>query len=112
MAERASIVNISGDHEETLTQLAKHLGRNKLRRKVFNAIYGRGANPRSKPQIMDAAKIPTRDAQQVQNALDHLSKHHLIVRMDNDGSVKDKSRYLYHKDQSVRANRPMIIKFA
>ena len=30
MAERTSIVNISGDHEETLTQLARHLGTNKL----------------------------------------------------------------------------------
>jgi hypothetical protein len=112
MATRTSIVNISGDHEETLTQLAKHLGTNKLRRKVFNAVYGRGAKPRSARQIMDAAKIPTRDVQQVQNALDHLAKHHLIVRVDNDGFVKDKSRNLYQKDPSVRANRPKIIKFA
>jgi hypothetical protein len=112
MAERTPIVNISGDHEETLTQLAKHLGANKLRRKVFNAIYGRGAKPRSKRQIMAVAKIPVRDVQQVQNALDHLAKHHLVVRVDNDGSVKDKSRNLYHKDASVRANRPTIIKFA
>jgi hypothetical protein len=112
VAARTSIVNISGDHEETLTQLAKHLGTNKLRRKVFDAIYGRGVKPRSKGQIMDAAKIPARDAQQVQNALDHLAKHHLIVRMDNDGLVKDRSRNLYHKDPSVRANRPRIVKFA
>lgn len=112
MAARTSIVNISGDHEETLTQLAKHLGTNKLRRKVFNAVYGRGTKPRSKRQIMDAAKIPTRDVQQVQNALDHLAKHHLIVRVDNDGFVKDRSRNLYQKDPSVRANRPKIIKFA
>jgi predicted transcriptional regulator len=98
MAERTSIVNISGDHDETLTQLAAHLGTNKLRRKVFNAIYGRGTKARSKKQVMAAARIVSRDAQQVQNALDHLAKHHLIVRIENDGSVKDGSRYLYQKD--------------
>lgn len=112
MAGRTSIVNISGDFEETLTQLARHLGRNKLRRKVFNAIYGRGIKPRSKKQIMEAAGIRVRDAQQVQNALDHLSKHHLIVRLENNGSVRDRSRYLYDKDPSVRANRTQIIRFA
>ena len=61
---------------------------------------------------MDAAKIAARDSQQVQNELDHLAKHHLVVRVDNDGSVKDKSRYLYRKDASVRANRSTIIRFA
>jgi CHAT domain len=112
VVERTSIVNISGDHEETLTQLGKHLGTNKLRRKVFNVVYGRGEKPRSKRQIMDAAKIRARDSQQVQNQLDHLAKHHLVVRVDNDGSVKDKSRFLYRKDPSVRANRQTIIMFA
>src|SRR5438105_3531700 len=112
MGGRTSVINISGDHEETVTRLAKHLGRNKLRRKVFNAIYGKGTRPRSKKQIMEAASIRERDTQQVQNALDQLSKHHLIVRTDNDGSVKDRSRYLYDKDPSVRANRAELIKYA
>lgn len=90
MSRRTSVVNISGDHEETLIQLAKHLGTNKIRRKIFYAIYGRGTKARSKKQIMDAAGIPENgtNAQQAQNELDHLAKHHLIVRSDNDGSVK------------------------
>jgi hypothetical protein len=112
MAERTSIVNISGDYEETLLQLARHLGTNKLRRKIFNTIYGRGSRPRSKQQIMQAAKILERDSQQAQNELDHLAKHHLIVRMENDGSVNDRSRNLYKKDRDVRAIRPKLIKFA
>jgi len=100
MSERTSIVNISGDHEETTIQLARHLGTNRIRRQIFNAIYGRGTRPRSKKQIMDAAKIKAigTKAQQVQNELDHLSKHHLIVRIENGGSVRDGSRYLYQKD--------------
>lgn len=114
MAGRTSIVNISGDHEETLLQLGKHLGTSKIRRKVFDAIYGRGEKPRSKKQIMKAAKIPERGAniQQIQNELDHLTKHHLIIREENTGSVKDRSRYLYRKDPTVRANRERIVRFA
>jgi hypothetical protein len=114
MSERTSIVNISGDHEETILQLAKHLGTNKIRRKVFNAIYGRGSKGRSKKQIMENAGIPARgtSAQQVQNELDHLAKHHLIVKEENTGLVKDGSRYLYGKDPAVRANRQQIVRFA
>jgi CHAT domain len=106
------IINVSGDYEETIVQLARHLGTNRLRRKMFDAIYGRGLRPRSRHQIMKAAKIPERDSQQAQNEVDHLAKHHLIIKMDNDGSVKDGSRYLYKKDPSVRANRTKIVKYA
>src|SRR5262249_12918893 len=42
----------------------------------------------------------------------HLAKYHLVVRQDNEGLVKDGSRYLYHKDPSVRAVRKEIIKYA
>lgn len=114
MSERASIVNMSGDHEETLLQLAKHLGTNKIRRKLFNEIYGRGSRPRSKKQIMGSAGITAigNNAQQAQNQLDHLAKYHLIVRLDNDGSAKDGSKYLYRKESEVRANRKTIIKYA
>lgn len=112
MVERVPIINISGDYEETVVRLGKHLGRNKLRRKIFKSTYGRGSRPRSKRQIMQAARIPERDSQQAQNQLDHLTKHHLIVRVENDGSVRDGSRYLYKKDPSVRANRLEIIKYA
>jgi hypothetical protein len=114
MNERTSIVNISGDYEETIGQLAKHLGTSKLRRRIFKTIYGRGTKARSKRQIMSAAKIQEKgaSAQQVQNELDHLWKYHLIVRRENAGAVKDGSRFLYQKDASVRANKDRIIKLA
>ena len=51
MNQRTSTVNISGDYEETILQLAKHLGKSKIRRQIFNAIYGRGTLPKSKKQI-------------------------------------------------------------
>lgn len=104
MNARTSIVNISGDHEETVLQLAKHLGTNEIRRSIFSAIYGRGTRPRSKKQLMEAAKITDKGtkSQQVQNALDHLFKHHLVVKTENKGSVIDGSRYLYGKDETVR----------
>jgi CHAT domain-containing protein len=112
MVTRASIINLSGEHEETVERLAKHLGRNKLRRKLFNAVYGPGRRSRSKKQIMVSAGIAARDAQQAQNQIDHLATHHLIVREENDGSVSDKSRYLYRKDESIRAIRKELVKYA
>ncbi len=110
MVARTSVINLSGDHEETVERLAKHLGRNKLRRKLFNTVYGPGILPRSKKQIMKSAGIPPRNAQQAQNQIDHLATHHLIVREENNGSVEDRSRYLYRKDESIRAIRKELIK--
>jgi hypothetical protein len=112
MTERTSVFDLSGNNEETILQWAKDLGTSKIRRRLFNTVYGRGNKPRSKKQIMQAANIELRDAQQAQNELDHLASTHLIVRMDNDGSVKDGSHYLYRKDSSVRKNRKRIIRFA
>jgi CHAT domain len=61
---------------------------------------------------MAVARIKQQDAQQAQNALDHLQKHHLLIRTENDGSVKDKSHFLYDKDPTVRANRQAIVRYA
>jgi CHAT domain len=112
MAERTSVLDLSGNNEETVLQWAKDLGTNKIRRSLFNTVYGRGEKPRSKKQIMQGAKLDPRMVQQAQNQLDHLASTHLIIRMDNDGSVEDRSRYLYRKDPSVRKNRKRIIRFA
>jgi hypothetical protein len=112
MVARTSVINLSGDHEETVERLAKHLGKNKLRRKLFNTVYGPARLPRSKKQIMKSAAIPAQNAQQAQNQIDHLATHHLIVREENDGSVSDGSRYLYRKDDSIRAIRKELIKYA
>lgn len=111
MNSQAPVINVSGDYEETILRLAKHLGRDKNRRAVFNLIYGRGSKPRSKKQVADAlGKAGT--AQVIQNALDELARHHLIVRVENKGLVKDGSRWLYAKDASVRANRDKIVRYA
>lgn len=112
MKARTSVVDWSGNYEENCIQLGKHLGKNKIRRKLFDAIYGRGSRPRSKKQMMVAAGIRSSDAQQAQNQLDYLGRYGLIVSEDNDGSVKDRSRYLYSKDLNVRAHRQNILKYA
>jgi hypothetical protein len=83
-----------------------------MRRKLFNAVYGRAKVPRSLKQVMENAGISLQHKQQAQNQIDHLAKHHLIVRQDNDRSVEDRSRHLYSKDDFVRANKAEIIKFA
>jgi hypothetical protein len=61
---------------------------------------------------MKSAGISSKDAQQAQNQIDHLATYHLIVRQDNDGIVKDGSRYLYSKDPNIRGIRKELIKFA
>jgi hypothetical protein len=112
MKERTSVVDWSGNYEETCIQLGKHLGKNNIRRKLFDTIYGRGSKPRSKKQMMVGAGLKSNHSQQAQNQLDYLARYSLILRQDNDGSVKDRSRYLYAKDANVRAHRQTILKYA
>jgi hypothetical protein len=112
MAHRTSVVDLSGNHEENIQRWARDLGTAKFRRKIFNAIYGYGSKPRSKKQLMKAAGIKLDDAQQAQNAIEHLYHKHLIARVDNDGAVNDGSRYLYMKDEHVRPHKDEIIKYA
>jgi|GEM_PF-1199845 len=111
MNSQAPVINVLGDYEETILQLAKHLGRDKNRRAVFNLIYGRGSKPKSKKQIAEALGKEG-NAQVIQNALDELARYHLIVRIENKGQVKDGSRWLYEKENSVRAHREKIIRYA
>lgn len=111
MISQSSIINPAGDFEESIERLARHLGRDKNRRAVFNLIYGRGSKPRSKRQIAEALGIGG-TAQIVQNSLDELAKHHLIVRIKNEGHVRDGSRWVYAKHDFVRANRDKIVRYA
>lgn len=111
MNKTTSIVNAAGDYEETILRLAKHLGRGQNRRDVFNLIYGRGSRPRSRKQIADQLGR-TGNTQVIQDSLDELAKHQLVVRLENNGHVKDGSRFVYTKAEFVRANRNKIVKYA
>ena len=86
MKETVPVVNWAGDYEETCERLAKHLGISKIRRKLFDAIYGRVSKPRSRKQLSVAARLKATDGQQAQNELDRLYRYRLIHRIDNDGS--------------------------
>jgi hypothetical protein len=111
MNSQTSVINPSGDFEEAIQRYANHLGRDKNRRAVFNLLYGRGSRPRSKKQIAEALGVGG-TAQVVQNALDELAKHHLILRQANEGEVRDGSRWVYCKQPFVRANREKIVRYA
>jgi len=114
MADRTPVVDWSGNYEETCLQLAKHLGKSKIRRKLFDAIYGRVSRPRSRKQMVAATKLKSSDGQQAQNELDHLARYGLIMRIKNEGriAVDDGSRWLYAKDENVRAHRVQILRYA
>ena len=112
MSKPTPVLSAAGDFEELIERYAKHLGKHKIRRAVFNEVYGRFRKPRSIKQIMAAAGIADGDQQQVRNELRHLHKHELIVRFDNDGKVKDGSHHLYAKAEFVSANKDKIVRFA
>ena len=112
MKARTSVVDWSGNYEENCIQLGRHLGKNKIRRKLFDAIYGRGSKPRSKKEMMVAVGLRASHNQQAQNQLDYLTRYGLIVRDDNEGLVDDGSRYVYGKELNVRAHRKTIVKYA
>jgi CHAT domain len=112
MAPRTAVVDVSESYEESIQRWAKDLGTAKIRRKIFNAIYGYVSKPRSRKQLMWAAGIKPGDAQQAQNEVEYLYGKHLIGRVDNDGSVEDGCRYLYVKDEHVRPHKDRIIKYA
>jgi hypothetical protein len=117
MAGRTPVVDWSGNYEETCLQLAKHLGKNKIRRILFDAIYGRVSKPRSRKQMTAATSLKLSDGQQAQNELDHLAKYGLIKQIKNGGKehkdfVDDGSRWLYLKDENVRAHRAQILRYA
>lgn len=112
MTAKTSVVDWSGNYEENCIQLGKHLGKNKIRRGLFDIIYGRGSKPRSKKQLMAAVGLSIRQSQQAQNQLDYLGRYGLIVRDDNKGFVEDGSRYVYSKEPNVRAHRKDIVKYA
>jgi hypothetical protein len=107
---KQAVINPTGDHNTNLSNWAKHLGKAQIRRKLFNAIYGRVSRPRSKKQLAKDAGVKL--DQQAQNEVEYLFRKHLIDRMKNDGSVKDGSHYLYFKDESVRAHKDDIIRLA
>jgi CHAT domain-containing protein len=109
---RTAVVDWSGNYEENCIQLGKHLGKNKIRRRLFDAIYGRGSKPRSKKQLMTAVGLKATHSQQAQNQLDYLARYGLILRDKNAGSVSDGSHYVFNKETHVRAHRQNIVKYA
>lgn len=113
MSKQTAIVNPAGDYEESIERYAKHLGRDKNRRRVFNEVYGRIRKLRSVREIAIAIGMADgKSKQPVQNALNHLCSHGLITRHDNEGHTEGVSRFVYGKADFIRANKEEIVKQA
>jgi hypothetical protein len=112
MAARTAVVDWSGNYEENCIQLGRHLGKNRIRRKLFDEIYGRISTPRSKKQLMAAIGLKNADRQQAQNQLDYLARYGLILQDEGSGAVRDGSRWFYSKEPHLRAHRKDIVKYA
>ncbi|MEE4539321.1 MAG: CHAT domain-containing protein [Erythrobacter sp.] len=112
MGRPTDIINLTGNYEASLAQLAKKLGTEKVRRAVFRNMYGKHRRPRSTKQICDALGYPLEKKQQVQNALSYLEQHHFVEKVRNEGEVKDGSRSLYKKVDSLRGHVSQLEKLA
>ena len=112
MTRRIPVVDFPSNDAENLVHLGKKLGKNKLRRSLFNVVYGRGQKPRTKKEIMKVGGIPDKKAQQVQNQLNYLATNYLIVCSKRDRKGTDGHANMYERDETVRANRPKIVYYA
>lgn len=112
MGRPTDVINLTGNYEASLAQLAKKLGTEKVRRAVFKNMYGKHRKPRSTKQICAALGYPPGKKQQVQNALSYLEQHHFIEKVRNDGAVSDGSRSLYKKVDSLRGHVSQLEKLA
>src|SRR5882757_7304815 len=102
MTRRTPVIDFSSNDAENLTHLGKKLGKDKLRRALFNVVYGRGQKPRTKKEIMAVGGIPAKKAQQVQNQLNYLATNGLIVSSRRDRKGSDGHANLYERDEIVR----------
>lgn len=112
MSKPTSIVDPTGNRSKHIEIYGQLLGRNKMRRRVFNEIYGRVRKPRSVREIATAIGVTgNKSIQPVQNALSYLADHDFVLKMDNDGHT-GAAQYVYGKIKFVAANKEQIIKAA
>lgn len=107
-----SVVNASGDHEESVERIAKWIGRSKIKQGIVSVIYGRGTRPKSVTEIMSALGLPNNQRQSVVNAAVHLAKHEVISSELAPKAAKAGGRWLYGKMPFVRANKDEILREA
>lgn len=112
MSKPTHVLSPAGDYEEAIERYAKHLGKDRIRRRVFNEIYGRVKKFRSKKEILAALEMDASKGQQVQNALEHLYRHQLIGREENNGRTSDGSKFVYGRAEFIRGNKAKIVQYA
>jgi hypothetical protein len=110
MSRQQTVIDPTGNHDLIIHRLGRNLATDKLRRKLFTAIYGHVSRPRSKKELMAACGIT--HEQRADNELRYLYDKNLIDRVENKGQVADGSRYLYLKVPSVKAHKAQILKAA
>ncbi len=98
------------DHEESIERIVKHLGRDKLRRRIFDLIYGRGTKPRTISQIAESLNIPAAQIQPVRNQTNHLAKHKLISTIPIKPHENEGSRVAFGKRDFIMANKAEILR--
>ncbi|MCT7374414.1 hypothetical protein [Chelativorans salis] len=111
MHKPVSVIDDHANVEETLQSMARVLGTDKVRRAVFNAVYGRHRKPAHIGRIMEIAGIDGNQKQQVRNALSVLSSNKVIVKSPPD-SKRDSKLNHYEKSEWVNARKKKILDLA
>lgn len=98
------------DHEESIERIVKHLGRNKLRRRVFDLIYGRGNKPKTVAQIIEQLRLKPHQRQSARNQINYLAKHKIISTFPIKPSENNGNRFAFGKRDFVMANKEEILR--
>lgn len=91
--------------------MGRVLGKDKIRRSVFQAIYGRHSKPADIDRIMDIANLDESVTQQVRNSLNLLTQNKIISCISPDSKAGFRKKR-YEKSPWVNARRSQILKAA
>ena len=111
MSRPLSVVDDHANVEETLQSMARILGKDKIRRAVFSALYGRHSLPADINEIVGRAMLPISKKQQVYNAINLLSVNKIIA--ESPAEPKNGFRLKrYFKSAWVNARKQRLLKLA
>src|ERR1044072_5833470 len=107
MNKPAPVIDTHANREANIERTVQHLGRNKLRLRVFEFIHGRGSRPKTVTDILGALK--TKNRQVVLNQVNYLAKHRILLKVPTT-ERRGADRWSYGKNEFCMANKAEILR--
>lgn len=111
MSRPISVVDDHANVNDAIQSMGRILGTDKIRRAVFDAIYGKHKRPADLPRIMQISNVDASAKQQVRNALNVLSQNKIIIPIAADAKFGFPLKR-YEKSPWVNARKKAILKAA